>query len=207
MPEQPIKENNEQPQVPFSVAREIKIHYPEYWGIQRYPATECAAFCKVDNEWGILGNYARIPIVVNDVKFKKTEQLFQLMKFRYAEAVQAVYEANNPKMTAKHWQKNGYCRPDWGGMMIDAMKFCLLKKYEQSQGFRDELERSKGRFIVEDQTTFPKKEPNAWGMKLRDDGFFEGPNVMGRLLMELRDKGTLEYQLPNDALDFIDLLR
>ena len=32
-----------------------------------------------------------------------------------------------------------------------------------------------------------------------------GPNLMGRLLMELRDNGSLTYNLPDEAIDFSDL--
>ena len=44
------------------------------------------------------------------------------------------------------------------------------------------------------------------GVKLVGDDFV-GPNLLGRLLMELRDQGTLEYHLPADALDFITVLK
>ena len=91
-------------------------------------------------------------------------------------------------------------------MIIDAMKFCLAQKYEQSEAFRQELERSKGKFIVEDQTSFNKMDPDAWGVKPRE-GSYVGPNLLGRLLMELRDNGKLEYTLPDDALDFINILK
>ena len=30
---------------------------------------------------------------------------------------------------------------------------------------------------------------------------------MGRLLMELRDHGKLEYHLPDNALDFIEIVK
>lgn len=36
---------------------------------------------------------------------------------------------------------------------------------------------------------------------------FIGPNLLGRLLMELRDNGTLEYRLPVDALDFVEVMK
>ena len=36
---------------------------------------------------------------------------------------------------------------------------------------------------------------------------YVGPNLLGRLLMELRDNGKLEYNLPDDALDFIEILK
>ena len=91
-------------------------------------------------------------------------------------------------------------------MIIDAMKFCLTQKYEQSEAFRNELEHSKGKFIVEDQTAFTKKNPDAWGVKLQGDNFV-GPNLLGRLLMELRDTGKLEYILPADAMKFNEYLK
>lgn len=39
------------------------------------------------------------------------------------------------------------------------------------------------------------------------NGSYVGPNLLGRLLMELRDNGKLEYNLPDDALDFIEILK
>lgn len=86
------------------------------------------------------------------------------------------------------------------------MKYCLVTKYAQSAEFRAELERSKGLFIVEDQTTFSKTNPDTWGAKLRDDKYV-GSNLLGRLLMELRDNGTLEYTLPEDAFGFLEVVR
>ena len=91
-------------------------------------------------------------------------------------------------------------------MIIDAMKFCLQTKYDQCEEFRNKLKESDGYYIVEDQTSFPKKCPDAWGVKLRE-GEYVGPNLLGRLLMELRDSGRLEYSLPDDALEFIEGIR
>ena len=189
----------------YSIAPFIQAHYPEYWGTQSYPAMQCVCIRKVKEEWGILGNFAPVPIIIDGVTFDTCERLFQCMKFKDREAVDAVFHANNPKMTAKHWEKD-YRRADWGQMIVDAMKFCLGEKYEQSEAFRNELERSKGLFIVEDQTSFPKKEPDAWGVKPQGDNFV-GPNLLGRFLMELRDKGTLTYRLPDDGLAFIEVLK
>ena len=188
----------------YSISDFIRENYPEYWGLQSYPANQCVRIYKIDEEWGIFSNFGHTPIIVEGVTFDTSERLFQLMKFKDEEPVKAVFSANNPKMTTKHWEKT-HRREDWGKMIIDAMKFCLTQKYEQSEEFRKELERSKGKFIVEDQTSFPKKTPDTWGVKLQDDNFV-GPNLLGRLLMELRDAKTLEYKLPNDALNFISFL-
>ena len=188
----------------YSIAPFIQKYYPEYYSIETYPVSECVAIRKVKEPWGIFGNFAPTPIILNEVTFKTSELLFQLMKFKEKEPILAVYNAKTPKMVAKHWEKT-HRREDWGRMIVDAMKFCITQKYEQSEDFRKELERSKGKYIVEDQTSFPKKTPDTWGVKQQGSDFI-GPNLLGRLLMELRDKGKLDYQLPDDALYFFNYL-
>ena len=189
----------------YSIAPFIQQYYPEYWGIQSYPAEQCVIVHKIDEEWGVFSNFSHTTIVVDGVSFKCSETLFQLMKFKDEDAVKEVYRSNNKRM-AKHWEKT-HRRDDWGMMVVDAMKYCLMRKFEQSEDFRNELERSRGKFIVEDQTSFKnKKEPDAWGVKLKDDHYV-GPNLLGRLLMELRDTGRLEYTLPSDAFMFLQYLK
>lgn len=186
----------------------IEKNYPEYYSIERYPADRCAPFCKVDGPWGIFSNFGWTPILVGGIPFDCSEKLFQVMKFSDTASRRAVYGARGQtmKMKAKHHEKVGTVRSDWGETIVDAMKFCLMQKYAQSEAFRLELERSRGLFIVEDQTTFPKKNPDTWGAKLSADGKeYIGPNLMGRLLMELRDNGKLDYVLPPDATSFRDL--
>ena len=182
----------------YSIAPFIQQYYPEYYSIETYPADRCVCIRKVTDEWGILGNFARTRILINNVAFKNSEQLFQLMKFTEEEPVKAVYQAVNPKYTAKHWEKT-HRRSDWGSIIVDVMKYCLTMKYQQSEAFRSSLLRTNGLFIVEDQTSFPKKTADTWGTKLVGNEYV-GPNLLGRLLMELRDNGELKYSLPEDAL-------
>ena len=185
----------------------IEANYPEYYSIERYPADKTAAFRKIDQEWGIFSNFGHSTLVVDGVSFDTSERLFQVMKFKDGNSRKAIFaKKGNPKMTAKHFEKVGVVRPDWGSIIVDAMKFCLMEKYRQCEEFRRELERSRGLYIVEDQTTFTKNNPDTWGTKLTSDGTeYVGPNLMGRLLMELRDNGKLDYTLPEDALSFQDL--
>lgn len=189
------------------VSEFIEKYYPEYYSIERYPSDKTASFCKIDQEWGIFSNFGHSTLVVDGVSFDTSERLFQVMKFKDGNSRRAVYaKKGNPKMTAKHFEKVGVVRSDWGSIIVDAMKFCLMEKYRQCEVFRHELERSRGFFIVEDQTTFSKKNPDTWGAKPSADGKeFIGPNLMGRLLMELRDNGKLDYKLPEDATSFQDL--
>ena len=183
------------------IAEFIKKYYPEYWGDQVYPIEQSVFFqSKTDNHW-ILSNISSCPLEVEGVPFKSSEHLFQTLKFATPESVLAGY--NNyitPKMTAKHYQKlDGHRREDWGQILVDVMKFCLQQKYEQCPEFKEELERTKGYHIVELQDAKNDKEStraNAWGVKSKGQNYV-GPNLMGRLLMELRD-GKMEYKLPED---------
>lgn len=193
------------------VADFIKENYPEYWGISSYPAEQCAVFCSTHEEWGIFSNMAVSPIVVGGIEFKSSEHLFQMMKFNDPEVVKLVWngitannkKSGNIKMTAKSYEP-ARRRKDWGQMIVDAMKFCMVQKYEQCAEFRNELERSRGLYIVEKQAN-PNKKADAWSAKLCSNEWV-GPNLTGRLLMELRDNCTLTYTLPADALAFLKML-
>ena len=183
----------------------IEKNYPEYYGWFEYPADGTVSFNKTDGEWGILGNFARTPIVVDGVTFDCAEKLFQVMKFTDPEARRDVYSARGMpiKWRAKHHEKQGARRSDWGHVIVDALKFCLMNKYGQSEAFRRELSRTGDRHIVE----AAHGRADTYSAALSADGTtWSGGNLMGRLLMELRDTGKLEYHLPEDAVQFRDLL-
>ena len=185
------------------VSEMIQTYYPQYYKWETYPAPQCAVIHKTTEEWGILHNMATSPITIDGITFKCSETLFQLMKFTDKAVAQDVFKRNNKKW-AMHWEKT-HRREDWPMMIVDALKFCLQKKFEQCQQFRNELERSKGLFIVEDETG---RKSTSYGARLnRESGRYEGSNLLGRLLMELRDNGKLEYHLPPDALHFLQFLK
>lgn len=180
----------------------IARYYPRYYSIETYDTGNVARIHKIDGEWGIFSNFAHTPLQVEGKTFDTSERLFQLLKMATKEAQTSVYEVKgNPKMRAKHIAKvtPEQIRSDWPEIIVDVMKFCLMTKYEQSAEFRDALARSKGMVIVEDQTSFPGKNADTWGVKLQD-GKYVGPNLLGRLLMELREGGGLEYSIPDGML-------
>ena len=187
----------------------IKEFYPQYFGIHRYPVDQCACIKGAAEEWGVLGNFGRASVVINGVEFNKTEKLFQCMKFTHAPVIKEIYAQNGMGMKQKAKKKEYavYIREDWPRIFLDALKFVLVTKYEQSEEFRNELERSKGLYIVEDETSRKKgKDADAYGT-IRVGDEMVGPNLLGQFLMELRDTGKLDYTLPADALDFIKHLK
>ena len=185
----------------------IEKNYPEYYGWFEYPADRTVFFSSADGEWGILGNFGRTPLVLDEVTFPCAESVFQIMKFSDTEARRSILllKGQHIKMRAKHYEKVIGVRPEWKSILVDALKFCLMVKYAQSEAFRAELARTGDRFIVEMQPN-SKKPADTYSAKLSPDGLtWSGPNLMGRLLMELRDKGKLDYRLPDDVKLFSDL--
>ena len=179
----------------------IRDNYPEYYSIERYPAADTICIRGTKDEWGILGNFYKTPIVVNGITFDCTERLFHIMKLR-PEATDGFKEMMEVKagmgikMHVKHLYKTHpeWFHNHWPSMVVDTMKYCLTLKYEQSEAFRNELERSKGKYIVEDETSRKKgKDADTWGVVLKSNEYV-GPNLMGRLLMELRDNGHFEFK-------------
>ena len=187
----------------------IRDNYPEYYSIERYPTDHTVCIRTTKEEWAVLGNFYITPIVAGGVTFDCTERLFHMMKLK-ADVKEGVHDMMNVhagigmKMHLNHLYKAHpeWFHDHWPSMIVDAMKFCLMLKYEQCELFRKELERSSGMFIVEDETNRKKgKAADTWGAVLRGKEYV-GPSLLGRLLMELRDNGKLEYTLPEGTLDF-----
>jgi predicted NAD-dependent protein-ADP-ribosyltransferase YbiA (DUF1768 family) len=185
----------------------IREYYPEYTNIERYPAAETVCVRGTHDEWGVLGNFAITPMVVNGVAYDCTERLFHIMKFKPESAegikeMMGVPSGLKIKMRFKRIYKEHpeWFHNHWPSMVVDAMRFCLAQKYEQSEAFRKELERSKGKYIVEDETLRKKgRDADSWGVVLKG-GEYVGPNLLGRLLMELRDKGALVYSISQKGI-------
>lgn len=172
------------------------MHYPQYDIIERYPAEHTISFTSTTAKWGIFSNFAKTPMLVNGIEFACVEQLFHYIRLNN-ETERVAYLKLTPnmglKMKAKVFKKRGIERSDWKEIAVDVMRFCLNHKYASSEALRKELERSKGKYIVEDESN-RKKRPDSWGAVLDTaTGEYYGKNIMGRLLMELREKGVLEY--------------
>lgn len=172
------------------------MYYPEYDIYERYPADQTVGFTSTAAEWGVFSNFARTPMVVEGIEFVSVEQMFHYIRLNN-EAERAKFLKVPPcltlKMKAKSFVKRGLERDDWHNISVDVMRFCLNHKYNASETFRNELQRSKGKYIVEDESN-RRKTPDSWGAVYDvETNEFYGKNIMGRLLMELREKGKLEY--------------
>lgn len=171
-------------------------YYPEYTIEERYPANKSICFAKCADAWGILSNFYRTPIEFEGVTYTCVEQLYHSIRLNNTDE-RAKFLKLTPnlgiKMRAKSFKRKGLERKDWRHISVDVMRFCIQKKYEQSEAFRTALERTKGKFIIEDQSS-RRRIPDSWGAVLdTTTREYYGKNIMGRILMEIREMGELPH--------------
>lgn len=165
-----------------------------------YSRGECAVFRKATDPLGGLANMAGgYPLRVNGVIIHSSEALYQACRFPSHLAAQERVLAQKSPMTAKMVSKpfREHTRPDWEEVRVGIMRWVLrVKLICQWESFGTILSSTGHRPIVEDS-----HKDRFWGALPQEDGNLIGANVMGRLLMELREelnqlKGQKEYRLP-----------
>lgn len=152
-----------------------------------YDPSECAVFMKTNERFGGLSNMAPgYPLTVAGVTVRTAEALYQACRFPHRPDVQGIIIAERSPMTAKMRGKpfRADTRPDWEQLRVAIMRWCLRVKLAQNYHQFSTLLLSTGEMpIVE----MKMKRTDFWGAKLTSDGLLVGQNVLGRLLMELRE--------------------
>ena len=151
-----------------------------------YLRAECIVFRKTAEEFGGLSNMAPgYPIRVNGVRIFTAEALYQACRFPHRPTVQQLIIGQHSPMTAKMVSKpyRNDSRPDWDRVRVKVMRWCLRMKLAQHWAkFSQLLLSTSDRSIVEDS-----RKDDFWGALPTPDDTLVGMNVLGRLLMELRD--------------------
>src|SRR5579883_984886 len=159
----------------------------QFTDIQTYRRWGAVIFLKTHELYGGLSNMAAgYPLVINGARILTSEALYQACRFPHRPEVQKlIIEQASPmaaKMKSKPYRKDS--RPDWEQVNVDIMRWCLRVKLAQNWERFGELLRSTGeRPIIEES-----KRDAFWGAKPTDATTLAGRNVLGRLLMELRDQ-------------------
>lgn len=152
-----------------------------------YARSKAVSFRKTNEEFGGLSNMAPgFPIKINGVYIRTAEALYQACRFPHMPDVQRLIINEGSPMTAKMKSKphRKDSRPDWDVVRVPVMKWCLRVKLAQNWATFGKLLLATGdRPIVEDSS-----KDDYWGAKLQDEDTLTGQNILGRLLMELREK-------------------
>lgn len=125
------------------------------------------------------------PLCVNGIQLHTSEALYQACRFPHLPDVQSEIIAQKSPMTAKMKSKpyRQDSRPDWDKVRVKIMRWCLRVKLAQNWGtFSKLLLETENCPIVEQSW-----KDAFWGARAVDDNTLVGMNVLGRLLMELRE--------------------
>lgn len=128
------------------------------------------------------------PVCVNGVLIRTAEALYQACRFPHRPEVQRLILDQKSPMTAKMKGKphRSDTRPDWNDVRVTIMRWCLRVKLTQHrEEFGRLLIATGNRPIVEES-----RRDAFWGAKPDGDRALVGENVLGRLLMELREHVT-----------------
>ena len=125
------------------------------------------------------------PLYIQGVRIRTSEALYQACRFPHLPHVQRLIIEQASPMTAKMKSKpyREDSRPDWDNVRVKVMRWCLRVKLAQNWStFSSLLLRSGNSPIVEES-----RRDDFWGAKRVGQQFLVGRNVLGRLLMELRE--------------------
>jgi ribA/ribD-fused uncharacterized protein len=176
-------------------------------GIRVYDANKAVVFRKTNEPFGGLSNMAPgFPLNVNSVLIRTSEALYQACRFPHMSEVQRLIIDQASPMTAKMKSKpfRTESRSDWNQIRVDVMRWCLRVKLVLNwESFRLLLLETGSSDIVEDSA-----KDDFWGAIRTDNDVLQGRNILGRLLMELRehlkaDEAKFDQVEPLKVSDFL----
>jgi ribA/ribD-fused uncharacterized protein len=137
-------------------------------------------FYCVNDEFGAFSNFAPYPIKLKGKTWQTSEHYFQAMKFEKAADQNAVRKAKTPMEAARIGRdRKRKLRRDWESIKNHVMKEAVLSKFSQHQDLAQLLISTGSAKLIE-QT----QNDAYWG----DGGNGSGKNMLGRILMEVREK-------------------
>jgi ribA/ribD-fused uncharacterized protein len=147
------------------------------------------SFTKVELPYGWLGNMYAAPITYNGQIYRTSEALFQCLRFDNPEIRELIRAQRSPmaaKMVTKPYKNQMIIAPR-EKEDIQNMALCLQLKFDQHPALKEKLLKTKDHILIEDIGNRNGENHLFWGMK-KINGVWTGNNMMGKLLMELREK-------------------
>ena len=171
-----------------------------------YKASSVVVFKKTKELYGGLSNMsAGFPIKINGVAILTSEALYQACRFPHLPDVQKAIISQKSPMAAKMVGKpyRSQTRADFEDVKVDIMRWCLQVKLAQNyRTFRGLLVSTKIKDIVEDS-----HKDRFWGgvRETEDPKILRGCNVLGKLLVELRETCVDNIQMPSTLVQPLEI--
>lgn len=138
-------------------------------------------FYSTKPEYREFSNFFPASFTLDDKEWPTVEHYFQAVKFAgNAEYQEKIRKAATPAAAKKLGaSRNVPIRPDWDTYRLEAMRKAIEAKFSQNEELKDKLLATGTRNLVEASPT-----DTFWGIGKSK----KGQNMLGKLLMELRDK-------------------
>lgn len=136
-------------------------------------------FYSVGDEFGAFSNFAPYPIVLDGVLWPTTEHYFQAQKFDDKAYRAKIRLANSPMIAARLGRdRKQKLRRDWEAVKVGIMREAVMAKFTQHEDLRTLLLSTGDAKLVEHTDN-----DDYWG----DGGDGSGKNMLGRILMDVRE--------------------
>lgn len=137
-------------------------------------------FYKTNEKYGCFSNFAHYGFELDGKWWMTSEHYFQAQKFYGTEYVEIIRLLDNPMKAAKMGRnRNLPLREDWEEVKDDVMRKAVYAKFSQNIELKNILLDTDSEYIVENTSN-----DYYWGCGTNGSG----KNMLGIILMEIRDK-------------------
>ncbi len=142
--------------------------------------SEVITFYSVSDDFGCFSNFSAHPLRIGAKLWPTSEHYFQAQKFKEVEYREKIRKANSPMIAARMGRdRKKPLRRDWESVKVGVMRDAVRAKFTQHADIRTILLSTGDAKIVEHT-----ERDSYWG----DGGDGSGKNMLGRILMEIRDE-------------------
>lgn len=151
-------------------------------------------FYRASDEYGCFSNFAPYPIQVDGKQWPTSENYFQGQKFEDPQHQEAIRNTKSPMIAARMGRdRKKPLRRDWESIKVAVMRKAVRAKFTQHEDLRRILLSTGDARIVENT-----ENDSYWG----DGGDGSGKNMLGRILMEIREELRAEVaEMDSNRLD------
>jgi ribA/ribD-fused uncharacterized protein len=142
--------------------------------------SEPIKFYHQNKPYGFFSNFAPYAINLKGKTWPTSEHYFQAMKFANTVHEEQIRQALTPLEAAQMGrERDRPLRSDWEVIKDDVMREALYAKFTQHSDLKEKLLATGNAIIIEHT-----RNDNYWG----DGGDGSGKNMLGKLLMETRER-------------------
>ena len=148
------------------------------------------SFTKTKLPYGWLGNMFPAPITYDGQIWRTSEALFQALRFEDLTIREMIRNDKSPmgaKLMMKKYKTKMVVEP-MSTEDLENMRLCLRLKFDQHPDIREKLLKTGDHLIFEDIEERPKTDRNKFWGAFKTNGQLDGQNMLGKLLMELREE-------------------